>query len=61
MPAIVDLIDRATAERLAAVRAGAAEAEHAAAEAAAATPVRPVCRACGQPVPPPPAVFREAR
>ena len=57
MPVLAELLGQTAAGRLAAARAEAARRE----AAAAATPVRPVCESCGQPLPPPAAVFLDGR
>ena len=59
MPAIADLLDPRTAERLAEVRAQAAERERTAAAAVTATPVQPVCPTCGARRQVPEAVFSD--
>jgi hypothetical protein len=56
MPALAELIDQAAAERLALVRAEAEQRER----AAAATPVQPVCKACGRRLDPPAVKFSGA-
>jgi hypothetical protein len=55
MPTIAELVDRGTAERLAAVQAQAGQRQ---AEAKAAPVQAATCQACGQRLPAPAAVFR---
>jgi hypothetical protein len=56
MPALADLLGHAAADRLAALKADLRDRQ----AEAAAEPVRPVCKSCGQHVPPPAAVFSDA-